>query len=62
MKTYTDTIDGKTYIYFYDKSIRLWTIMELDKNGNQIWVADNEVRKSELKAHYKVTFKHIYND
>jgi hypothetical protein len=49
MVTYRDWYNGKLYQYFYDfnDSIRLWTIYEIDKNGNQIsetWYCANKMQ------------------
>lgn len=40
------------YIYFYDTSLRLWTIFKVDAEGNQIGDADYPVRKADLKKQY----------
>lgn len=57
MITYTQTIDNKTYWYFYDRSIRLWTVMLVDENDNQIGTADHYHDKGQMLYAYKFDFK-----
>ena len=35
--------------YWYDRSIRLWTALWLDVEGNQLGIAQYAVRKAELQ-------------
>jgi hypothetical protein len=56
-KTYTETINGKLYQYFYDREIRLWTIYEIDSEGNQLGGEANHYHdRGQLKDAYNVTF------
>jgi hypothetical protein len=34
--------------YWYDRSLRLWTILKMDRDGNQIGDADYEPRIDDL--------------
>lgn len=53
MKTYTFSRNGKTFIYFYDRFIRLWTLFEVDKYGHQVSEeAEYYPRKGELSEFY----------
>jgi hypothetical protein len=36
MKTYQTAVGSSTYQYFYDRSIRLWTIYRIDSEGFQL--------------------------
>ena len=35
--------------YWYDRSLRLWTALWLDSEGNQLGIAQYAVRRVELK-------------
>ena len=56
MKTYKETLD-KTYQYFYDTNIKLWTVHQLDDNDNFIDEADYFQNKTEMLKQYKFKFK-----
>ena len=36
MKTYTQTINGDLFEYFYDPAIKMWTIIEVDDKCFQL--------------------------
>ena len=36
MKTYEEILNGNFYRYYYDTSIKLWTVYIIDGLGNQI--------------------------
>lgn len=47
--TYMEFVDDKRWMYWYDRSIRLWIIQELDAYGNQLHdECDYESRKQGL--------------
>lgn len=52
MKTYTEGIKGEIFMYFWDPSIKSWTILQIDRAGNQIGEADYCANKQSLMANY----------
>ena len=57
MKTYFKALvidkEVKTFLYFYDPSIRFWTMYEIDGDGNQISrEADHFHNKKQLLLAY----------
>lgn len=57
MKTYIEF----GHLYYYDTNIKLWTIYEIDKEGNQISrEADHYQNREQLKKAYPfLTFKTV---
>tara|TARA_R100001244_G_C5143544_1_gene128339 strand:+ start:524 stop:781 length:258 start_codon:yes stop_codon:yes gene_type:complete len=68
MKTYIFTKpDGSTWEFFYDNSIRLWTVLNVNEFGHQLGEADYHIMKSDMiKDHgfdFKITLsKDTYKD
>ena len=56
-KTYENVINGIRYWYFYDRSIKSWTVFEVDVVGNQVNGAEYFANKFSLLASYKLNFK-----
>ena len=57
MITYRDTIKGRIFQYFYDYSIKLWTVHEVDYKGNQVCMeGDYFQNKAIMKVQYKFKF------
>lgn len=53
MKTYRTTFEGKTFQYYYDHHIKLWTIYEIDEDGFQTSEEANHFHdKTQLKSYY----------
>jgi hypothetical protein len=60
MRTYEEIIDGRRYLYYYDWSIRLWTVLEVDSDGGQLsYEADYFHDKEQMLEQYKFTFKKL---
>lgn len=58
MTSYKEILNDKIYVYFYDRSIRLWTIFEMDAEGNQICdEADHFHDKGQMLEVYDFKFK-----
>jgi len=58
MTTYTFTKDdGSTWLFFYDRYIRLWTVYETDYAGAQKGDADYFNNKSQMVAWHGFNFK-----
>lgn len=60
MITYENTILGHTYLYFYDRSIRSWTVIEVDFWLNQIGTANHYANKKMMLIDYAFDFKNFY--
>lgn len=62
MKTYEQIVDGDRWWYFYDRSIRLWTVFKVDENDYQIDTADHyHDRPQLLQQHPQFNFKKVIN-
>jgi hypothetical protein len=58
MNSYREEVNGKIYRYYYDITIRLWVVLEIDSDGHQICEeADYYHNKAQLLDDYKFTFK-----
>jgi hypothetical protein len=57
MKTYKALINKVTYIYFYDKYIKSWTVIQVDANENQVGDAEYFANKESLLSNYNFNFK-----
>jgi hypothetical protein len=57
MTSYENVINEIRYMYFYDNGIKSWTVMQIDKNENQISNAEYYANKKSLLKDYKFDFK-----
>lgn len=58
MKTYIFTKqDGSQWDFFYDRGIRLWTVLNVNEFGHQLGEADYYVRKSEMVDSHGFNFR-----
>ena len=62
MITYTQEINGQSYWYFYDRSIRSWTVLKVDAEGNQEGEAEHYEHKNSLLKDYNFNFKNKLNE
>jgi len=46
----------KDFLYFYDRSLKLWTVYPVDADGNQIDVAEYYQNKQQIQEQYNFTF------
>jgi hypothetical protein len=53
----TETINGLQYMYFFDKSIKSWTVLQIDINQNQIGNAEYFANKQSLLNIYNFIFR-----
>ena len=57
MKTYENIINGIKYRYFFDKSIKSWTVYKVDENNYQVGNAEYYANKTSLLMNYNFNFK-----
>lgn len=46
------TYEQDGYRYWYDTHIRMWTVLTIDENGDQVGHAEYFANRDQLKANY----------
>ena len=59
MKTYEQILDNIRWWYFYDRTLRLWTVFIVDENDYQVGEANYYNDKKQMLEQHKFNFKNV---